>query len=440
MRRTIAALGCACAAGAIVAAVPIIDTETVGLSQDGNSRIVTVTYDLKDAPGIVTVDFLTNGVSIGAENFQNVWGDVNRRLEPGAEKKLHWPAGNDWPGHLMESGVLSAVVTAWATNAPPPFVAVDVAVSNAIPYFYANESAVPGGVTNDLYKTERILLKRVFAAGVRWRMGSLPWEELRCDREVAHDVVLTNDYYLGIYPVTQRQYFLAANSFGGINAYHASVVDGGQNVFGGRLDSDMRPAEYVAWSDLRGDGGGSSADGSYNWPRDGHAVNPAYFLGKLRKSTGLDFDLPTEAQWEYACRAGSPDSFNVENASLDDLGWYTNNSAVVENGVEVPQTHPVGLKKPNAWGFYDMHGNVEEWCLDWYLSSYSTNTDGTPLLEPVGPDSSARTSSNCRVRRGGAFDRTGKWCRSAVEPYYKWSQNAQNAMTGFRLCCPVAVR
>ena len=430
----------ALSAGVLHAVVPTIDPETVSLVQDENSRIVTVSYDLKDAPGIVTVDFLTNGVSIGAENFQNVWGAVNRRLEPGDGKKLSWPAGNDWPGHLLEEGTLSVAVTAWATNAPPPFVAVDVAVSNAIPFFYSCEAAVPGGVTNNLYKTERILLKRVFAAGVRWRMGSLPWETWRCDREVSHDVVLTNDYYLGIYPVTQRQYFLAANSFGGINAYHSSVVGGTQNVFGGRLDSDMRPAEYIAWSDLRGDGGTSSADGSYNWPRDGHAVNPNYFLGKLRKSTGLAFDLPTEAQWEYACRAGSPESFNVENASLDDLGWYTNNSAVVENGVEVLQTHPVGLKKPNAWGFYDMHGNVEEWCLDWFVTTYTTNADGTPLLEPVGPDSSKRTSSNCRIRRGGAFDRTEKWCRSAVEPYYKWSQNAQNAMTGFRLCCPLGVR
>ena len=302
------AWGCAlAAAGAVHAVVPTIDAGSVALAQDENTRIVTVTYDLKDAPGIVTVDFLTNGVSIGAENFQNVWGDVNRRLEAGDGKKLFWPAGNDWPGHLIEEGTLSAVVTAWATNAPPPFVAVTVTVTNFPVYFYACEAAVPGGVTNNIYKTDSILLKRVFAAGVKWRMGSLVGNAGREDREVPHDVMLTNDFYLGIYPVTQRQFATAVYALGGINAEHGNVPGGGQNVFGGRLDSDMRPAENMAWSDLRGDGNSNTT--GYNWPRDGHAVNSRYFLGKLRASTGLAFDLPTEAQWEYTCRAGCADIY-----------------------------------------------------------------------------------------------------------------------------------
>ena len=437
MTKRLAFLG-ALAAGVARAAVPTVDSSTLALAFDGNTRIVTVTYDLKDAPGIVTADFLTNGVSVGAENFQNVWGDVNCRLDIGDGKKFHWPAGNDWPGHLIEEGTLSVALTAWATNAPPPFVAVNVAVSNAIPFFYACEAAVPGGVTNSLYKTDCILLKRVNAAGVKWRMGSYTWESGRETREVAHDVMLTNDYCMGVYPVTQRQFLLAVCSCGGVDAVHSNVKNGRQNIFGGRLDSDMRPAEYMGWSDLRGKGGTLSGtdDDGYNWPADGHKVNPKYFLGKLRAAKGIEFDLPTEAQWEYACRAGSTDTYNVENANLGDLAWYKDNSAVEENGEEVRQTHPVGMKKPNAWGFYDMHGNVAEWCLDWW-AAYTENLDKSPVLEPVGITT---PTSNTRVRRGGTFDGEAKWCRSAAGSENKWSQAAQNANSGFRLCCPIGVR
>ena len=427
MTKRLAFLG-ALAAGVACAAVPTVDRSTLALAFDGNTRIVTVTYDLKDAPGIVTADFLTNGVSIGAENFQNVWGDVNRRLDIGDGKKFHWPAGNDWPGHLIEEGTLSVVLTAWATNAPPPFVAVNVAVSNAIPFFYACEAAVPGGVTDSIYKTERVLLKRVHAAGVRWRMGSYTWEAGRENTEVARDVTLTADYYLGVYPVTQRQFFLAAKASGGISSPQSTVSNGKQNAFGSALDCDMRPAEGMAWIDLRGDGNGDST--GYNWPKDGHAVNPAYFLGKLRKSTGLAFDLPTEAQWEYACRAGSTDIYYIENANLGDLAWYTANSAV--DGVA--QTHVVGQKLPNAWGFYDMLGNVQEWCLDWYSSSITATESDPPALDPTGP----RATSGQRMRKGGAFSDEAAQCRPAASRH-NYSQAGRNTVIGFRLCCPASV-
>ncbi len=427
MTKRLAFLG-AWTAGVACAAVPTVDKNTIGLAVDVNTRIVTVTYDLKDAPGIVTADFLTNGVSIGAENFQNVWGDVNRRLDIGDGKKFHWPAGNDWPGHLIEEGTLSVALTAWATNAPPPFVAVNVAVSNAIPFFYACEAAVPGGVTNSLYKTDCILLKRVHAAGVKWHMGSYTWEAGRENTEVAHDVTLTADYYLGVYPVTQRQFFLAAKASGGISSGQTAVSNGKQNAFGHALDCDMRPAENMAWSDLRGDGNSNTT--GYNWPKDGHAVNPAYFLGKLRKSTGLEFDLPSEAQWEYACRAGSTDIYYIENANLGDLAWYAGNSTV--DGVA--QTHVVGQKLPNAWGFYDMLGNVQEWCLDWYSGSITATESDPPALDPAGPSA----TSGQRMRKGGAFSDEAKACRCAASTH-NYSQAGRNAVIGFRLCCPASV-
>ena len=124
--------------------------------------------------------------------------------------------------------------------------------------------------------------------------------------------------------------------------------------------------------------------------------------GKLRAKTGIDFDLPTEAQWEYACRAGSSGDWGLladgSMGTLDAMGWYEGNSS--------SQTHTVGTKTPNAWGLYDMHGNVWEWCLDWYSSSGYSGTD------PVGA-----TSGNYRVQRGGSWYGNGS-CGSSFPNYY----------------------
>jgi formylglycine-generating enzyme required for sulfatase activity len=117
--------------------------------------------------------------------------------------------------------------------------------------------------------------------------------------------------------------------------------------------------------------------------------------GRLPK--GFRFALPTEAQWEYACRAGSTGAF-AGTGDLAGMGWYKDNS-----GGEFGELHPPAQKQPNAWGFYDMHGNVWEWCADWY-DDYPTRA----VTDPSGPRSGVR-----RVRRGGSWDGTAARCRSA---------------------------
>jgi formylglycine-generating enzyme required for sulfatase activity len=126
------------------------------------------------------------------------------------------------------------------------------------------------------------------------------------------------------------------------------------------------------------------------------------FLGKLNEkygSAGVKFSLPTEAQWEYACRAGSTTrySFGDDEKSLGEYAWYAGNSG--------GRTHPVGEKKPNAFGLYDMHGNVWEWCVDWYRSIYYANS---PADDPRG----FATDSH-RVGRSGGWDNPAGSCRSA---------------------------
>jgi formylglycine-generating enzyme required for sulfatase activity len=127
------------------------------------------------------------------------------------------------------------------------------------------------------------------------------------------------------------------------------------------------------------------------------------------------FRLPTEAEWEYACRAGNTTDYNIgfDENDLALAGWYRWNSGEV--------TRPVGLKKPNAWGLYDMHGNVLEWCADWYgdyLNHASTN--------PTGP-----VSGKFRVYRGGSWNRTAKDCRSASR--FRRDPSRPDNEIGFRI-------
>jgi formylglycine-generating enzyme required for sulfatase activity len=125
--------------------------------------------------------------------------------------------------------------------------------------------------------------------------------------------------------------------------------------------------------------------------------------------------LPTEAQWEYACRAGSKTRycFGDDEARLGDYAWYRENSGNTAHpvGEKKPNTwglntaHPVGEKKPNTWGLYDMHGNVLEWCQDRYEGGYYAKS---PMDDPTGP-----TGGSNRGYRGGSWDYAARYCRSA---------------------------
>ena len=126
-------------------------------------------------------------------------------------------------------------------------------------------------------------------------------------------------------------------------------------------------------------------------------------MGKLRSMTGInEFDLPTEAQWEYACKAGTTTYYNdgidgSADSQLDVLGWY-NGSVPTPTAAQA-----VGGKLPNAWGLYDMHGNVWEWCLDWYASS-----------PEIGIDPEGAVSGSDRMLRGGSWPNPASYCRSAI--------------------------
>ena len=405
-------------AGSLFAGLPVVSDVT--MSQNPGNNHVLITYRL-DRPAIVTLDIQTNGVSIGAENFSTVWGDVNKSVDKVNETcTIHWKPYTSWPGHLVTDGSAKAVISAWSKESPPDYMVIDMTAQSNI-LFYASEDAVPGGVTNVLYKKSKIVMKRIHAIGAVWRMCSLPKEAGRNDAlEIPHDVILTNDYYIGIYPVTMMQSELGKSG------------TGARSIGYGTVDWEMKPANNMSYLVARGE----SESAKWSKSNPSHYVDTAssYYLQAIRRKTGLEIDFPTEAQWEFACRAGSDGMYNDGSDSMDAVGWnknnWTNDAACTANAL-----HVVGLLKPNAFGLYDMHGNVSEWCLDWVGKSLAFS-DGSPAIEPSGVDQSDALDQTNRSSRGGNFKSEAVNCRSSSRGYRGWGTSDDTS--GWRFCCPVS--
>ena len=300
------------------------------------------------------------------------------------------------------------------------------------------------GVTNDIaYKTTHLVMRKIPAAGKTWLCGS---EEISGGKVAKNTtrryIQLARDFYIGVFEMTQNQYYRASGS----NPSYFKNLD----------DSDIRPAEYMYYYNMRGSclsgNRGRESNEMVNWPTNSYLYDVAKdcVLDKLRrKFDGWEFDLPTEAQWEFACRAGTSTAFNSGKGATADaareVGW-TNLDAGGD-------THPVGLKKPNAYGLYDMHGNVWETMLSasaMYLSGSSGEglTESDPIIEPLGKmvAGSPDDGGNTRINRGGScgYDKATEttaqtfWqdCTLAYRcAWYGWVHH--RADKGIRLVCPV---
>jgi len=285
---------------------------------------------------------------------------------------------------------------------------------SATNYPVSYPGAVPAGGWTDEYKTTKLVLRRIPAG--TFTMGSPDGELGRFDeREAQRQVMLTQDYYMGVFEVTQLQWELVMGnrpSYFNNASYYAS-----------------RPVEQVSYHDIRENADSNSAI-TPNWPQSS-AVGASSFVGKLRSKTGLTtLDLPTEAQWEYACRAGTTTALNSGKnltaldscPNVDEVGryWYNGGEAWTQGGNTSVGTAKVGSYLPNAWGLYDMHGNVYEFCLDWYETCHAATTN------PVGA-----ASGSVRVFRGGSWGGIAYSCRSAFRDFSFPSGRA--SLRGFRL-------
>ena len=209
-------------------------------------------------------------------------------------------------------------------------------------------------------------------------MGSPGSEEGRSGDERQHKVTLTKGYWMQETPVTQAMW--------------ESVMGNNPSKFKGANN----PVECVSWNDCQ------------------------EYIEKLNTlSQDMKFRLPSEAEWEYACRAGRTTAYGGTGI-LEEMGWYEGNSG--------DKTHAVGQKDPNGWGIYDMHGNVWEWCNDWY-GEYPTNME----TDPKGPG-----SGSYRVNRGGSWYYLACYCRSAFR--YWDDPGLRNYRLGFRLAFSSASR
>ncbi len=452
MKRVFSAVVAACVCGAF--AEPVIDDSEVTLTQDAHSRIVTVSYTLKGEPGIVTADIQTNCVidgetkwaSIGEDKIGNMLGAVNRVVTNLNETQtIQWLPERTWPDRLFTQGNVRAVLTAWATNAPPDYMVVDLTRPKHV-RFYASSNAVPYGVQHHRYKTTYLLMRKIPAAGVTYRMGSTE-EDMAIvapasrdgyrKAEPLHQVSLSDDFYLGVYLVTQRQW----QEIRGKYVFSYGPAANGCKYYG-YSDSQMRPMENVTYTDLRG----GTANG-IDWPATGYQVVSDMWLGRLREHSGIMFDLPTEAQWEFACKAGTTTPFNNGKSTHDDVAWSGDNSTTEnppDSASRGQQTHAVGLKKPNAWGLYDMHGNVSEWCLDWMYSDSDYAGGLVEGTDPVGPQASLTSQ---RVTRGGSHLWSGGTFKNLGRSASRYrngvgignTSGGRHEGVGFRLWCPAGV-
>jgi len=301
---------------------------------------------------------------------------------------------------LAASGVVGAVGWEFARPKSPQtsIIPVDNSPGRSVPVPSAEPSptAAPSNYTET--RPSGVSLEMIGIPAGNFRMGSTAddfdkiiaqdknFQREWMESEFPQRLVTVPAFWIGKFPITQEQY--------------QALMDKNPSSFSG-LD---RPVDSISWQDAQA------------------------FCQRLSSETGKDYRLPSEAEWEYACRAGSQTlfSFGDNFSDLGDYGWYGDNS----NG----KTQPVGQKQPNAFGLYDMHGNVWEWCEDdWHDNYNGAPTDGSAWIE-----NGNRPQDGNRLLRGGSWFSIPRYCRSAHRDW--WGAGYRSINNGFRVVVGSAAR
>lgn len=396
---------------AFASATPVVSN--VSMSQD-LSRRVTISYTLSEQ-AVVTLDIQTNDtqgvwVSIGGEAISGhvsgktsgpAQGDVWKKVAAGTHT-ITWRPDYMWPDHVIGEGGARAVVTAWALDNPPDYMVADLA--DATVRYYPGADFLPGGLLdNEDYRKTKLVLRKIMAKDIEWTKGGnsteTGWKVIDAiPGEPQYTAQIDNNYYIGVFEVTQTQYEM--------------VMGSNPSVFKNADYKAMRPVDSVSYNALRGSG--------VNYPA---APAGTSFFGKLRTWFGnaYAFDLPSEAQWEFASRAGHGlglwnDGTSIlastsEDTNLSRMARYLQNGGHVKNGTtytalsnaqiasctDANGTAICGSYAPNDWGLYDMEGNILEWCLDWFT------TNETDLGSLKGAVNTTQQGPNGHVMKGGSW-------------------------------------
>ena len=316
---------------------------------------------------------------------------VSSLVTPGGPYTVTWDVTKDQPEFHSSSFEISVKVHTEA----PLYLVVDLSGGTNASKYPTRYMASGPDMSKDTCRTTELWLRRIPAGS--FMMGSPSGETGRSANEDRHRVTLTQDFYIGVFECTQRQFEL--------------VMGSNPSIFKNATYYATRPVENVEYQQIRKNW---YSEGIW-WPDYGHTVGSSSFMGKLQTKTGLIFDLPTEAQWEYACRAGTTTALNsgkdATDSNMNEVGRYWGNGGLgssdtctTDNG-----TAKVGTYNPNAWGLYDMHGNVWEYCLDVYKYSLGTSA----VTDPVGEFYSGNSKTYYRVYRGGSWGSGANHCRSA---------------------------
>lgn len=334
--------------------------------------------DEKGQPCDIHVDFMGyDAVQKKDIPMVSLTGDgVTSTVKSGGPYKVTWDASQDYT--TLNTSAFQVKIHACLGL----YMVVDLSKQvNAISY-PIRYTDTPPDLNDDTCRKTELWLRRVPAG--KFLMGT-PGGGL-----TQHEVTLTKTFYIGVFECTKDQYWCVMN----------------QDPTG--LGYGTYPVTNVGYSKIRGK----------------YSVESQTFIGRLQVKTGLIFELPTEAQWEYAAKGGSESATYIYAGSNDvkEVAWYNGNS---DNHL-----HDVGKKKPNSLGLYDMSGNVWEYCLDWFSNNYSDNA----VTDPYGPDTEQwvnNVNQGKVIRSGSCFD-------SASNCYITERNSRRESAggdTGFRVIC-----